>query len=252
MDKDIWISGYNTCFTIIKHKTVKRILVSQDFYDKNIKFIKQANIKPEIYSYKQINKIIKNNDVNNYSENSNSLYQGIAVQISVSEFIFNNIEDINISSNKSSTILMLDNITSPGNIGAIIRSAAAFDIDCIIIHRRNTPKDLSTIIKISTGNAVFVPLIYEENILNAIHKLKDIDYWIFGLDAQSKYTLDEYNFDNHSKICIILGAEDKGIRSIIKKNCDQLIKIKMMKNVESLNVANANAIVLHSLYNRKI
>ena len=158
------------------------------------------------------------------------------------------IEDIleQTSKQETSCLIILDQVTDPHNVGAIIRSAAAFSANAIILPEHNSPKENNTIIKCSVGASETVPLIYVTNLTNCIKTLKKEGYWIIGLDGSAKNELNNSIFSE--KIVIILGSEDTGMRKLTRENCDYLVKIPMSSNLESLNVSNAAAITLYELF----
>ena len=142
-----------------------------------------------------------------------------------------------------SCLILLDQVTDPHNIGAIIRSAAAFSASAVILTDHNSPKENNTIIKCAAGACETVPMIHITNLASCIKELKKECYWIIGLDGHTDLTLKESIFSE--KIAIIMGSEDKGLRKLTKENCDYIVKIPISSSLESLNVSNAAAIALY-------
>lgn len=142
-----------------------------------------------------------------------------------------------------SCLILLDQVTDPHNIGAIIRSAAAFSASAVILTDHNSPKENNTIIKCAAGACETVPMIHITNLASCIKELKKEGYWIIGLDGHTDLTLKESIFSE--KIAIIMGSEDKGLRKLTKENCDYIAKIPISSSLESLNVSNAAAIALY-------
>lgn len=174
----------------------------------------------------------------------NKFHQGIVVECT--KIKQKNINDV--LKNYNSTILILDSLTDSQNVGAIIRSAYLFDIGLVIYNENNSFDINSTLIKSAAGAYEKISMIKVKNINNIISLLKDSGYWIIGLDSSSQYELSTIRKD--IKKVIILGSENKGIRKLIKNNCDYLIKIPMKNNydlIDSLNVANAASILFYSL-----
>ena len=143
----------------------------------------------------------------------------------------------------NSCLLILDQITDPHNIGAIIRSAAAFSADAVILLDHNSPKENNTIIKCAAGACEVVPMVHVNNLANCIRTLKKQGYWIIGLDGHTDLELNSSIFS--AKIAFILGAEGDGMRKLTKENCDYIAKIPISRELESLNVSNAAAIALY-------
>lgn len=146
-------------------------------------------------------------------------------------------------SSKNGLVLLLDQISDPHNIGAIIRSAAAFNATAVIAPEHNSPSENSTITKVAAGAFELVPYIQLSNLKLAIDHLKNNGYWIIGMDGSAPTSL--HQLTNYNKVAILMGAEDKGIRPSLLPYCDLLAKITMYGSTESLNVSNAAAIAMY-------
>ena len=143
-------------------------------------------------------------------------------------------------------LLILDQILDPHNLGAIIRTSVAFGIEKIIITSYNSVKDTPIVSKASVGLNEFVDLIEVVNLNNAIKSLKNVGYFIIGLDGEAKITIDKIT--DSRNLALVLGNEGKGIRELVKRNCDELVKIPMENCAESLNVSVATAIAIYQLW----
>ena len=143
---------------------------------------------------------------------------------------------------------MLDQITDPHNVGAILRSAAAFDVGAVIATDRNAPTESGVMAKAASGALEVVPLITVTNLVQAIEKIKKAGYWIAGMDGNAKQTIAEAKLDR--KTALVLGAEGSGLRRLTAEHCDYLVKLPMSGRIESLNVSNAAAVALYELYRR--
>ena len=166
-----------------------------------------------------------------------AVHQGVAALVSP-------LPNHELESIKGDSVLILDEITDPHNIGAILRSASAFGISAVITTTKNFPKETAVVAKVSSGALDIVPIIRVANLVNAIDFLKKNDYWVVGLDGKATYHLNKVSEFN--KVALIAGAEGKGLRNLTVKNCDILVKIPI-SNIESLNVSNAVAISLYEL-----
>jgi len=169
------------------------------------------------------------------------LFVGRKKEITFDDFV----SSINVGSNLPK-LLILDQIVDPHNLGAIIRTAVAFGISDIILTSYNSVKDTSTVSKTSVGLDEFVNLITVINLNNAIRDLKKVGYFIVGLDGGAKNTIDQIN--DSRNLALVLGNEGRGIRELVKKNCDDLVRIDMKNSVESLNVSVASAIAIYALW----
>ena len=159
-------------------------------------------------------------------------------------------EFVKVESIKSkSVILILDQVTDPQNIGSIMRSCALFNCAGIIVGKDNSPELTSSLYKSASGAAEIVNYIRVTNIRRAISFLKKNNYWIYGFDSTDGKN-SRLNFSEKS--VLVFGSEGKGIRELIKKECDELMQIKMKDNLEfeidSLNVSNATSIALYQFY----
>ena len=152
-------------------------------------------------------------------------------------------------SKQESLILLLDNIQDPANIGAIIRNAAAFGVDSIIMTNKNTSLENSSIARTSAGAIEKVNLYSIPNLRQVIKLLKEHNYWIVGLDGNTNKAIDTKYLKG--KIGLVLGAEGSGMRHLTKQHCDYLLKIPIEK-IESLNVSCASSIAcyLYSITNK--
>jgi len=144
-------------------------------------------------------------------------------------------------------LLILDQLTDPHNIGAMIRTACAFGITNVIATKYNFPQEGSTIIKSSAGMTEFVDLIEVVNLSKTMEELEKLGYTTVGLDGYATTYINEVKADN---IALILGSEGKGIRPLVKKNCNILTKIPMSEKVESLNASVAGAIAMYELWGK--
>ena len=175
--------------------------------------------------------------------------QGIVLK--TKDFSRPNFEEfVKIESKKSkSVILVLDQVTDPQNIGSIMRSCALFDCAGIIVGKDNSPVLTPSLYKSASGAAEIVNYIRVTNIRRAISFLKKNNYWVYGFDS-SKSKNSRLSFSEKS--VLVFGSEGKGIRELVKKECDEIIQINMKKNlkfeIDSLNVSNATSIALYQFY----
>lgn len=143
---------------------------------------------------------------------------------------------------QKSCILVLDNLTDPQNFGSILRSAAFFGVDAIIITDRRSAPVTSTVLKISSGGFLHVPICRVKNLSRALTQLKDSGYWLYGFSEHAKATADSIEFAK--KQVLIIGNEESGIRKETEKAADELVKLKNNGPLESLNAAVACAVAL--------
>lgn len=145
-------------------------------------------------------------------------------------------------------VLVLDQVTDPRNIGAILRSAAAFGAACLVVQDRNAPEETAVLAKAASGALETVPMVREVNLSRAIEQLQKSGCWTVGLDAGGT-TLDGASFDGR-RVALVLGAEGKGLRRLTRESCDEIAGLYMPGEMESLNVSVAAAVGLYELVRR--
>jgi len=139
-------------------------------------------------------------------------------------------------------ILILDGISDPHNVGACLRSAAAFDVDAVIVPKNRSCHLTPSVRKISCGASELIPFIIVTNLVRTINLLKEKGVMVFGSDIQARHVHDQVEFTK--KNALIIGSEHKGIRRLTKENCDKLIKIHMSDRMDSLNASVSAGILL--------
>ena len=144
-----------------------------------------------------------------------------------------------------SMLVMLDQVTDPHNVGAILRSACVFDLNGMIMQRKHAPFLDGVLAKTACGAVEHVPVAYETNLSRALEELKEAGYFVFGLDERGE------NLSSLSelpkRIVLVMGAEGPGLRRLIKENCDQLLRLPTAGKLSSLNVSNAAAVTFYAL-----
>jgi len=143
------------------------------------------------------------------------------------------------------TILILDSIQDPQNLGACIRTACAAGVNSIIINQDGSSPINEHVVNSSTGSLFLVKIYYVPNIINCINLLKDKGFWIYGLDANTNNSI--YNNSFNMPTAIILGSEGSGIRKSILDNCDLNVMIPMEYKLDSLNVSVSAGISLYEI-----
>lgn len=155
------------------------------------------------------------------------------------------LKDFLDSLNPQAIILLLDGLTDPHNVGAILRSAAALNADGIITTHYHSVPQTATLTKIASGAVEYIPYIKVPNLSQAIEILKKENFWCYGLAEEGKASLLNVTFPQ--RVGLVLGSEDKGIRPLVKKQCDELLHLPTCKTFTTLNVSNAAALALYEV-----
>jgi len=145
-------------------------------------------------------------------------------------------------------ILALDQVTDPHNVGAILRSAAAFAVSAVIVPVRHSPAATGVLAKAASGALEHVPLVPVRNLAEALISLGERGFFRVGLDEGGDTTLDEVELK--APLLLALGAEGKGLRERVRQNCDVLARIDLPGKIKSINVSNAAAIALSTAARR--
>jgi len=139
-------------------------------------------------------------------------------------------------------VLVLDQITDPHNLGAIIRSAAAFAVDAIVLTERNAPELAGIVAKSASGGLEHVPVIPVVNLARAMRHIGELGYWRVGLDSDGPADIHQTRLER--PLALVLGAEGKGLRRLTREHCDAIVRLDVPGAIKSLNVSNACAVAL--------
>jgi len=173
-----------------------------------------------------------------------SVHQGIAVRVAP-------LPDIHLDQFRPAQeaprqiLVVIDQVTDPHNVGAILRSAAAFGAKAVIQQSRNAAPATGTLAKAASGALEWIPLVEVTNLARALRELADWGYFRIGLSDEADLTLGDA--DTTGNVVLVLGAEGKGLRQLTRQNCDILASLPTTGAPASLNVSNAAAVALYEL-----
>ena len=149
--------------------------------------------------------------------------------------------------NQKSVVVILDSITDPHNVGAIIRSCDQFGADLVVLpSRRGASTDSEIIGRSSAGASSWVPYMVVPNLIRVIELLKEEGYWIYGADAGGE-NLNDLVVQKNDKVAIVMGSEGSGMSRIVRENCDKILSIPTCGKLDSLNVSVAAGILLYRI-----
>lgn len=147
------------------------------------------------------------------------------------------------SANPEACLVVLDQVTDPHNVGAILRSAAAFGAVAVIAPDRHAPDESGAMGKSASGALDKIPYVKAGNLVRALEVIKEHQFWLVGLDAEPTQRLADVKLNG--RIALVVGAEGEGLRRLVRETCDHVASLPMPGGMESLNVSNAAAVALY-------
>ena len=186
-------------------------------------------------------------ELDKYSTKENLLHQGYVAEI---EHLEKPILKEFIKTEENLTLVCLDGVTDPRNIGSLIRSAAAFDVDGIIVKERNFPHESKLMFKAASGAIEYINIFEVSNINSTLKNLKEKNFWVYGFDGKGGKNFTDIKWEGNN--ILLFGSEGSGMHEHTSKYADFLVRIDINKKVESLNISNSAAIVFqHISYLKK-
>jgi 23S rRNA (guanosine2251-2'-O)-methyltransferase len=178
-----------------------------------------------------------------------AVHQGLALDSEALPEI--GLEDVLIAAGTGpATLVLLDQVTDPHNVGAILRSAAAFGAKGLIVQSRHAPEVTGVLAKAASGAVEVVPILRETNLARAIESLRDAGFVVLGLDEAAPASLADAPFGERTVLA--LGAEGVGLRRLVAEGCDLLAALPTAPPIASLNVSNAAAVGLYEIARRRL
>jgi 23S rRNA (guanosine2251-2'-O)-methyltransferase len=239
-----FIVGKHSVIEALKNpkRKVLRVFLTEDSKKTIHKENQTQNLLKDVKIYYKTKK-----ELDNYSTKENLLHQGYVAEIEHLEQL--NLKEF-IKEKKNLNILCFDEVTDPRNIGSVIRSIASFNIDGLIVKDRHFPSESKLLYKSASGCMEHVNIFKVSNINTTLKYLREKSFWVYGFDSKAKKNFSEVKWTGNN--ILLFGSEGFGIRKHTVNYTDYLVKIKISKNVDSLNISNSVSIVLHHIRNNVI
>ena len=196
-----------------------------------IQFLDDKKVKYQFTTKNELNQLSKN-----------QLHQGMVAD--VEDYQTYELKDV-LDKDIKQYFIILDGIEDPHNLGAMIRTAEAVQIDGIIMSKKGAVPLTATVAKVSSGAIEHVKIILVSNINQAMLEMKKNGVWVIGTDGQTDQTYDDMPKD--VSLAVVMGNEGEGMRPLVKQNCDMLVKIPMYGKINSLNVSVAAALMMYKM-----
>lgn len=237
-DLPVWLYGSHACLAALQnearyHRRLLLTIEARDALGHDLDDALPHSLQPEMVDRLRLDSLLP----------PGAVHQGIAL-------LTDPLEDPGVESLKDplgdgrEMVVVLDHVTDPRNVGAILRSAAAFGARAVIVTDRNAPEATGALAKAASGGLEVVPLLRVTNLARALDLLAEYGFWRVGLEMEAEKTLAEAVHDIR-RVALVLGAEDEGLRRLTREKCDFLAKLPMTGMVESLNVSAAAAVALY-------
>ena len=221
-------------------RKIERVFVTEDSHKKLNKENQSLNI------FKSVNVFFKSRrELDNLCGRDQTAHQGLVAEveqleeITLKDFILEN-KDKNIN------FIALEEVTDPRNIGSIIRSAVAFNIDGLIVKDRSFPSKSKLLYKSASGGAEYLKIFKVSNLNTALKFLKTKEFWISAFDVNAKKDFTKNNWKGRN--VLLFGSEGYGIKAKTLENSDFRFKVNMNRNIESLNISNTVSVVCHHIF----
>ncbi len=238
----IWLFGIHAVRDALLNPARERLrlVVTKNAADKLADAISKSGMDPEVQDPRNFKVPI----------DPQSVHQGAALE--VKSLDWGNLSEQCAPRGERSVVIVLDRVTDPHNVGAILRSAEVFGARAVIATLRNSAPETGALAKTASGALERQPYLRVQNLVKSLKTLSDMGYRLIALDGEATIDLqDTLDVEPNAPTALVLGAEGSGLRQSTKETCDVIAKIPFQRNFGSLNVSNAAAVSLYALSQTK-
>jgi 23S rRNA (guanosine2251-2'-O)-methyltransferase len=238
-----FIAGRHAVISALKNseRRVLKIFLTEDSKKNIHKLNPNKNLLKDVKVFFKTKK-----ELDKYCRSEDILHQGYVAEI---EHLENKEIKEFIKNKNNLTFVCLDEVTDPRNIGSLIRSAASFNIDGLIVKDRHFPSESKVLYKSASGCVENLNIFKVSNINTTLKYLRDKNFWVYGFAANSDKDFTQIKWTGNN--ILLFGSEGHGLKKHTEKYTDFTVKININKNVESLNISNSAAIVFHYINQQK-
>lgn len=212
-------------------RAINKLMMTENAENRLKEAVSARQIQPERVSPRDLDRLL----------GPDTVHQGVALE--TEDLPEPELSDVAAAPDDAGPIVVLDQVTDPHNVGAILRSCAAFGARALVMTRRHSPPLTGTLAKSASGALEHVPVVLVQNLARALAELNELGFATIGLDGSAEAELEDDPFEGN--VAIVLGAEGKGLRELTRTSCVRLARIATHEPISSLNVSNAAAVSLH-------
>ena len=222
------------------NRKIERVFLTEDAEKKLNRENQNLNL------FKKINVFYKSRkELDNLCGRGETAHQGLVAEVEQLEVI--TLKEFILENNKKNVnFIALEEVTDPRNIGSIIRSAVAFNIDGIIVKERSYPSKSKLLYKSASGGTEHIKIFRVSNVNTALKFLKTKEFWVSAFDVSAKKDFTKHNWKG--KNVLLFGSEGFGIKAKTLENSDFKFKVNMVNNIDSLNISNTVSVVCHHIF----
>ena len=216
-----------------------RLVLTKNAFDKLEQAVAQSGVEPEIVDPRKFSVPI----------DEGSVHQGAALE--VKPLNWGSLADVAISGEGAPLVVLLDRVTDPHNVGAVLRSAEVFGARAVIAPRHHSAPETGALAKTASGALERQPYLRVGNLSDAMIELREMGYILLGLEGEAELTVAQAVVQAKGRpIALVMGAEGPGLREKTRETCDHLVRIPFTGGFGSLNVSNAAAVALYAVSQR--